>query len=144
GKWEITDARLSSDRKTVFLTTNEVHPGERQFYTLPVDGGAQTRITSMTGSNDVTVSPDEKLLAVIYSYSNKPPELYLMPFQANAAATQVTTTPRPEFLEFKWIDPKVITYKTRDNVDVYARTLTPEMIGAKRDPKRPAVVFVDS
>ena len=34
GKWEITDARLSGDRRTVYLTTNEVHPGERQFYTL--------------------------------------------------------------------------------------------------------------
>ena len=29
----------------------------------------------MTGSNDVTVSPDEKSLAIIYSYSTKPPEL---------------------------------------------------------------------
>ena len=43
---------------------------------------------------------------------------------------------------FKWIDPKVITYKARDGVDVYARLFTPEMIGAKRDPTRPAVVFV--
>ena len=36
----------------------------------------------------------------------------------------------------------MITYKTRDGVDVYARLFTPEMIGAKRDPKKPAVVFV--
>ena len=37
---------------------------------------------------------------------------------------------------------KLITYKARDGVDVYARLFTPEMIGAKRDPPRPAVVFV--
>ena len=43
---------------------------------------------------------------------------------------------------FKWIDPKVITYKARDGQDVYARLFTPEMIGAKRDPKKPAVIFV--
>jgi dipeptidyl aminopeptidase/acylaminoacyl peptidase len=36
----------------------------------------------------------------------------------------------------------VITYKARDGADVYARLFTPEMIGAKRDPKKPAVVFV--
>jgi dipeptidyl aminopeptidase/acylaminoacyl peptidase len=142
GKWEVTAAQLSSDRKTVYLTTNEVHPGERHFYTMSVDGGARTRLTTATGSNEVTVSPDEKSLALIHSYSTKPPELFVMPFTAGATPKQITTSPSEEWLSFKWIDPKVITYKTRDGVDVYARLLTPEMIGAKRDPKKPAVVFV--
>jgi dipeptidyl aminopeptidase/acylaminoacyl peptidase len=135
GKWEVTDARLSNDRKTIFLTTNEVHPGERQFYTMSVDGGARTRITTMTGSNEVTVSPDEKSLAVLFSYSTKPPELYVMPLAAGAQPKQVTVTPSEEWRAFKWIDPKVITYKTRDGAEVYARLFTPEMIGAKRDPE---------
>ena len=142
GKWEVTSAQLSADRRTLFLTTSEVHPGERHFYTMSVDGGSRTKLTTMTGSNDATVSPDEKSLAIIYSYTIKPPELYVMPFSAGAHATQVTTTPTEEFRNFKWIDPKVITYKARDGRDVYARLFTPEMIGAKRDPKRPAVVFV--
>jgi len=142
GKWEVTDARLSSARTTVFLTTSEVHPGERHFYTMPVDGGARTRLTSMIGSNDATVSPDEKSIAIVYSYTIKPPELYLMPFAVGAPTTQVTTTPTDEWRAFKWIDPKIITYKARDGADVYARLFTPEMIGAKRDPRKPAVVFV--
>jgi dipeptidyl aminopeptidase/acylaminoacyl peptidase len=142
GPWEVTSAELSADRTKVFLTTNEVHPGERQFYTMAVDGGARTRVTSMTGSNDATISPDERSIALVYSYSNKPPELYVMPLTAAAPATQVTTTPTEEWRSFKWIDPKVITYKARDGADVYARLYTPEMIGAKRDPKKPAVVFV--
>ncbi len=142
GKWEIQSARLSGDRTKVFFTSNEVHPGERHFYTMSVDGGARTRITTMTGSNEATVSPDEKSLAIIYSYSTKPPELYVMPFAPEAQAKQVTTTPTEEWRAFKWIDPKVITYKARDGADVYARLYTPEMIGAKRDPKRPAVIFV--
>ena len=142
GKWEVTDARLSADRGTIFLTTNEVHPGERHFYTMSVDGGARTKFTTMTGSNEATVSPDEKSVALIYSYSTKPPELYVMPFTPGAPAKQVTTSPSPEFVAFKWIDPKVITYKTRDGQDVYARLMTPEMIGAKRDPHHPAVIFI--
>ena len=142
GKWEVTDARLSADRKTLFLTTNEVHPGERHVYTLSVDGGARTKLTSMTGSNEATISPDEKSMAIIYSYSTKPPELYVAPVTFDAKAVQVTTTPSDEWRNFKWIDPKVITYKARDGADVYARLFTPEMIGAKRDPKKPAVIFV--
>ena len=142
GKWEVTDARLSADRKTLFLTTNEVHPGERHVYTMSVDGGVRTRLTTMTGSNEATISPDEKSMAIVYSYSTKPPELYVAPVTFDAKAVQVTTTPSEEWRSFKWIDPKVITYKARDGADVYARLFTPEMIGAKRDPKKPAVIFV--
>ncbi len=142
GKFEIENARLSNDRTKLFFSSTEVHPGERHFYTMSLDGGSWTRITTMTGSNEVTVSPDEKSLAIIYSYSNKPPELYVMPFTAGAQAKQITTTPSEEWRSFKWIDPKVFTYKARDGADVYARLFTPEMIGAKRDPKRPAVIFV--
>jgi dipeptidyl aminopeptidase/acylaminoacyl peptidase len=142
GPWEVTAAQLSNDRTKLFITTNEVHPGERHFYTMSVDGGPRTKLTSMTGSNEITVSPDEKSLALVYSYSTKPPELYVMPFAADAKPTQVTTTPTDEWRNFKWIDPKVITYKARDGKDVYARLFTPEMIGAKRDPKKPAVIFV--
>ena len=59
-----------------------------------------------------------------------------------ATAKKVTTTPTAEWLAFKWMEPKVITYKARDGAMVYARLYTPEMIGAKRDPKHPAVIFV--
>jgi Tol biopolymer transport system component len=62
GTWEVTSASLSKDRSTVFLETNEVHPGERHFYTMPAAGGSRTKVTTMTGSNDVTISPDERSL----------------------------------------------------------------------------------
>jgi dipeptidyl aminopeptidase/acylaminoacyl peptidase len=142
GKWEITSAELSRNGKSFFLTTTEEHPGERHLYTLPVAGGARTKITSMTGSNQAVVSPDESMLGLVYSHSNKPPEVYLMPNTPGASATQVTTTPTAEWRSFTWIDPKVITFKARDGVDVYARLFTPEMIGARRDASHPGVVFV--
>jgi dipeptidyl aminopeptidase/acylaminoacyl peptidase len=142
GNWEVTGVQLSNDRTKLFVTTNEVHPGERHFYTMSVDGGARTKVTTMTGDNAVTLSPDEQHIALVHSYSTKPPELHVMPMTAGAPATQVTTTPSDEWRAFKWIDPKVITYKARDGKDVYARLYTPEMMGAKRDPRKPAVVFV--
>jgi len=142
GKWEISNARLSSDRAKVYFTASEVHPGEHHFYTVPVDGGAFTRITTTTGGHEVTVSPDEKTLADLSSTINRPPELHVMPFSAGAPEKKITTTPTDEWLAFKWLEPKIITYKARDGGLVYARLYTPEMIGAKRDPRRPAVIFV--
>jgi dipeptidyl aminopeptidase/acylaminoacyl peptidase len=142
GKWEVVSADVAVDEKKFYITTSEVHPGERHVYTLPIDGGERTRLTTMSGSNDVTVSPDDSMLAVVHSYSNKPPEVYLMENRSGGEAKQVTTTPTAEWRAFNWIDPKVITYKARDGVDVHARLFTPEMIGARRDPSRAAVVFV--
>jgi dipeptidyl aminopeptidase/acylaminoacyl peptidase len=59
-----------------------------------------------------------------------------------AEAKPVTTTPTEAWRSFRWIDPQVITFKARDNAEVYARLFTPEMIGARRDPAAPGVVFV--
>jgi dipeptidyl aminopeptidase/acylaminoacyl peptidase len=142
GRWEVSSAVIAPDQKKFYLTTSEVHPGERHLYTLPFDGGERTKITSMIGSNQAEVSPDEKMLGLVHSYSNKPPEVYVAPNTPGAQATQITTTPTEEWRSFKWIDPKVVTFKARDGVDVYARVFTPEMVGARRDPTRPGVVFV--
>jgi dipeptidyl aminopeptidase/acylaminoacyl peptidase len=142
GKWEIESAALSPDKKKFYLTTNEVHPGERHVYVMPVDGGGRTKLTSMTGASSGVISPDERTFGLVYSYSNKPPEVYVMPNAPGAPAAQVTTTPTEEWRSFKWADPPLVTFKARDGVDVYARLYTPEMMGARRDPAAPGVVFV--
>src|SRR5258708_40215117 len=74
GNWEIDRAELSKDKSRFYLTTSEADPGERQFYEMSADGGARTRITSESGSHSVSLSPDERWIADVYSYSNKPPE----------------------------------------------------------------------
>ena len=142
GKWEIANAAVSRDGKRFYITSTEEHPGERHLYTMPIEGGARTKVTSMAGSNSAEVSPDESTLGLIYSYSTKPPEVFVMANKPGAAATQITTSPTAEWRGFNWIDPKVITFPARDGVEVYARLFTPEMFGGKRDPTHPGVVFV--
>jgi len=142
GSWEVTSAELAPDEQHFLIVTTEVHPGERHVYTLSVDGGERTRLTTTTGAHNPEMAPDGSIYADVYSYSNKPPELYLAAAQAGADMRQITTTPTEEWRSFKWIDPKVITFKARDGVEVYARLYTPEMLGARRDRARPGVVFV--
>ena len=142
GTWEITDLALSRDRKSFYFTSTEVHPGERHLYSMSIDGGLRNKLTSMTGASTGEVSPDDSTIGLIYSFSNRPHEVYVMANRPGASARQVTTTPTDEWRSFKWIEPQLITYKSRDGVDVYARLYTPEMLGAKRDPAAPAVVFV--
>ena len=138
GKFEIQSAQLSRDRKTWYLSANATHPGEQHFYHLPLNGGPLQQITSRTGAHDVAVSPDGQTLAVRYSYTNKPWELYVMPNKPQAKMRQLTHSITPEFESYAWRDPEIITVKARDGADVYARLYRPASPAAQG----PAVVFV--
>ena len=138
GKWEVTSARLSDDKSKFFLTTSEVHPGERHFYTMSAEGGERTKTTSMPGNNQAFLSPDENVLALIHSYSNKPPELYIKENRPGGPAVKVTSSPAPEFFSYGWIDPPIVTFPARDGATVHARLYKPKNF----KKGGPAVVFV--
>ena len=143
GKWEVIGIDLSDDRKWFYLTTSQKSLYEHQFYRMPVNGGAggtAEQITTLIGSHDVVVSPDGKSLADVYSFANKPPELYVMKIAAGAAETQLTTSPTKQWLSRKWIAPEIINIPASDGAQVPARIYRPEQMGAK--PNGGAVIFV--
>jgi dipeptidyl aminopeptidase/acylaminoacyl peptidase len=139
GKYEVQETQLSLDKRYFYITTNEAHPGEKHLYRVPVTGGKADRLTFMVGSNQAVLSPDEKTLAILYSYSNKPTELF---WQVNAPGkipVQLTDKAQSrEFRSYAWKDPELVTFKARDGAEVYARLFKP----ANPDPKKPAVIFV--
>ncbi len=127
GNYEVQEAELSRDKKTFYITTNEVHPGEQQFYKLSLVSGKTERITTMQGANEVRVSPDEKWIAFRYSSSNQPWELYIQPNTPGAKAQQVTNMAQSaEFKSYNWRVPQLITFTSGDNQQVYARLYTPD------------------
>ncbi len=78
GNFEILDASLSLDKKTFFIYSNKENPFEHHFYHLSAEDGKMTKVTSRAGDNQVFISPDEEKLAILYSYSNQPTELFWM------------------------------------------------------------------
>ncbi len=138
GKFEVQSVQMASDKKYWYFSTNQVHPGEQHFYRMPLKGGKMEQITKMTGAHEVTMSPDEKNLAIRYSYSNKPWELYLMDNKPGAKPVQITKSTTPEFNAYPWREPEVITYKAADGADVHARLYKP----ANATGTGPAVIFV--
>lgn len=140
--FEVDNVDLSTDGSTFYFRSTEVHPGERHVYAMSIDGGTRTKLTTQTGAHDGTVSPDNAVMALVSSSANRPPEVLLMDNRAGATPKKVTTSTAAEWMTYKWVEPQLITYKSRDGKEVYARLYTPEMVGAKRDPKAPAVVFV--
>ncbi|MDB5199306.1 MAG: family peptidase [Chitinophagaceae bacterium] len=139
GNFEVQQANLSRNKKYFYLITNQVHPGEQHFYRMPVNGGAMEKLTTLTGAHQTIVSPDEKFIADLYSYSNKPWELYLQENKVNGKQNQVTNKAQSEaFRSYQWRDPEIITFIARDGATVYARLYKP----ANPHPGKPAVIFV--
>lgn len=126
GKFEILDAQLSRDKRTFFLNSNLESPHQQHFYHLPVSGGKMKKITSQKGGHEVVVSPDEKTLAIRYSSSNKPWELYRMKNEVKAELVQLTTSTTKDFESYAWRIPKIIHFKAKDGKQIPARIYKPE------------------
>lgn len=138
GKWEVESVSLSRDKRTFLLVTSEQSLHERHVYTMPVSGGPRTRITTEPGNHEPVISRDGAMAAIVYSYANKPPELYLMELKPGAPMKRVTNSPAPEFAAYPWIDPPIVEVPARDGAKVPARLYKPK--NWKRGG--PAVVFV--
>ncbi len=138
GDFEVFDPFLSNDKQHWYLTTSEVHPGERHFYRMPAEGGKMKKLTQMEGNNNVYLSPDEKHIAILYSNSNTPWELYLKPTNTDAKAEKLTKGQSEKFSAYNWRKPELIKFKAKDGAMVPARLYTPEQ-SVKNDA---AVVFV--
>jgi dipeptidyl aminopeptidase/acylaminoacyl peptidase len=152
GQFEVSDVQLSTDKTKFYFTSSEGSPFERHLYSMALTGGERQRITGLPGQNQVDVSPDDTMLADVRSYSNKPPELYLVPNQPVDALPlgradivsktpepkPVTTSPIPEFFTHNWIDPPISSFKARDGATVYGRIYLP----SNYKGGGPAVLFV--
>ncbi|MEE9443036.1 MAG: prolyl oligopeptidase family serine peptidase [candidate division Zixibacteria bacterium] len=138
GSFEIRNLKMSRDKKYWYFVSNEIHPGEQQFYRMKISGGKRERITTLSGGFEVSMSPDEKTLAILHSTPNHPPELYLMENKPGAPMKKITSSLTDEFLSYSWRTPEIITFTARDSAVVYARLFKPDEVS----PNTPAVMFV--
>ena len=138
GKFEVFNPQISNDEKFWYFTSSEKHPGERHLYRMPIQGGKRTQLTDMTGNNRITLSPDEKYIAILHATSNRPWELFWAENKKGAKARRITYSLSDEFQAYPWRKPEHITFEARDGALVHARLYRPE----NPVSKGPAVIFV--
>jgi dipeptidyl aminopeptidase/acylaminoacyl peptidase len=136
GKWEVHDVQLSKNLRSFYITANRSHPGNRDFLKIDIETGKVECILSSDGYHEVKLSPDESMLAVRYSYKNKPWELYYAANKPNALLIPITSSVTPSFKSYSWRSPEVVTYNGSDGRSVYARVYEPN-----KDVKNGAAVL---
>ncbi len=142
GAFEIYNPQISKDQQRWYFTANKNHPGDRQFYSMPIHGGALTALTQRIGKNEIVLSPDEKQMAILYSYSNKPTELYVKAnplfVSKETSPKQITYSTTNAFKAYDWKEPEVTTFKADDGVEVHARLYQPK----NEIKNKAAIIFV--
>ncbi len=136
GKFEVYSPQLSRDKKRWYFHSNEAQFGERHFYSMPLEGGKPTRITTREGWNNAWLSPDETRIADLHSFSNRFPELYVAENKPGAKLTAFSDSRSDEFKKYDWRAPEISTFKARDGADVPYRLYKPA------NPNGAAVIFV--
>jgi dipeptidyl aminopeptidase/acylaminoacyl peptidase len=140
GRWEVRDVALSPDTRWFYLQTSEVSPFEQHLYRMPTTGGSMEKITTRSGRHNTVVSPDGQLVADVYSYVNRPPDLFLLRDRPGAEMSQLTVSPSAEWLSFPWIVPEIVMVPASDGVQVPAHIYRPSDM--KAEPNGAAVIFV--
>ncbi len=146
GQFEVYDIALSQDRKHFLFHSSEVSAFDRDYYRVPIGGGARQKLTTGAGGHSAALSPDEKQLADVYSTPLRSPDLYVAAacppgaMCKTAPASQLTVSQTADWLAVKWIDPAIVMIPASDGAQVPAHIYRPEDIGAK--PNGAAVIFV--
>jgi dipeptidyl aminopeptidase/acylaminoacyl peptidase len=138
GNWEVLNVRQSRDKSKFYLVASADGPFDQFLYEMSADGGPLTRISKAPGRHAAVLSPDERWIADVYSYSNHPPELYVQENRPGQDLARLTTSPSPEFARYAWQDPPIVMVPARDGVKVPARMYKP----ASYKRGGPAVIFV--
>jgi dienelactone hydrolase len=138
GPFEILNARLSQDGKHIYVTANAEGPHQQHFYKLSIADKKLLRLTEGVGNSEVTISPDEKYLAIRFSSSNTPWELFIQENKPGAPPIQVTKSTTKAFNSYHWRKPEIVWFKAGDGVMVPARLYQPEA----KLRHRGAVIFV--
>jgi dipeptidyl aminopeptidase/acylaminoacyl peptidase len=137
GIFEIHGVLLAKDQQHFYLSANKTRPGNRDYFKYEIATKSWIPLLTDVGYHDAALSPDEKQMAIRYSSSTSPWELYLAPTLMNVPIkTQLTYSTTEKFKQYQWKNPEVIELKGSDNKNFYARYYEP-----RKDVKNGAAVM---
>ena len=125
GNWEVHKVILSQNGEHFYLQTNQTHPGDRNFYRYDITARKTIPLLTKPGYYEVELSPDEKTLAVRYSFKNKPWEIYTSSMDNPSNLIQLTDSRSLAFEAYNWREPEVISFNGSDGKDIFARLYQP-------------------
>ncbi len=104
GNFEVSNPRLSRDGQQWRFNSSELTPAETHLYTMPVGGGARTRVTTLAGQSSAFDDPREEMLGFAFGQANQPTEIYLA--RRGGAPVRVTSSTSAAFRRTRGATPR--------------------------------------
>lgn len=135
GPFEIDDVHAIDESKdVVWVSTDKDDVKGKQLYTVPLDGGAMTRITQQPGSHAVKLSTDSSLFFDEFSALNDP-GFAAIGDATGAEVRRIGTGTKEPLAKYGLREPEFGKVKTRDGFEMEAMLiLPPDHDPAKRYP----------
>ena len=139
GKWNVTRVEGSdAPNQTLYFTSTEISPLQRQLYSIRFDGSGQKRVTTASGNHRIDMSPTATFFIDRYSSLKQPlqveiwsPTQKLRTLEDNAAVNRWMET-------HSYSQPELFSFMTTDGVKVDGSIVKPNPF----DPsKRYPVIF---
>jgi dipeptidyl aminopeptidase/acylaminoacyl peptidase len=139
GQFEVEDASLSPDRRSVLFNSNQGDIDRRHLWSVPVQGGKPLALTSGTGIEwSPVVSSDGKAVAFLQSDARRPPRPAIRIGDSAARDLAPGTIPA-EFPEASLVMPEQVVFPAADGLEIHGQLFLPP--GEKPGQRRPAVIF---
>jgi dipeptidyl-peptidase-4 len=114
-------------------------PTDRQPGLKPGPAGGPAAITTTPGVHLPVVSPDGRHMASLWSDDVSPTELLMRETRPGATERRVTSSPLPEFSQYRWARARYETFKNAsDGFTIHARIVEPATLDKSR---RHPVIF---
>ncbi len=140
GDWEVvTVSAINEEQGRVYYTSSEVSPLETQFYSVPLNGGPNSRITKEEGTHEIHANKQGTYFVDSYS-SLKEPEQTIVASAAGERTAVLEPADRTVTKDYAMAPEEIVEVKTQDGITLYARLIKPADFSA--GTKYPVIVYV--
>ncbi|HEX2694089.1 MAG TPA: DPP IV N-terminal domain-containing protein, partial [Gemmatimonadaceae bacterium] len=141
GNWSVTRIEGSDpNQQTVYFTSTQVSPLQRQLYSIHFDGTAQRRITTAEGNHRIDMSPNATYFIDRYSSVHQPTQVELWSAAGQKLRTMESNPAVTNWLATHAYSPaEIFSFTTSDGAHIDANMVKPIPF----DPNRRYPVVLD-
>jgi len=127
GNWSVTRVEGSDAKKqTVYYTSTEVSPLQRQLYSIRFDGTDQRRITTAEGNHRINMSPTATFFLDRYSSLRQPTQVELWAASGQKLRTLENNSAVTKWLETHAYSPaEILSFTTSDGTRIDGSIVKP-------------------
>ncbi|HEV2196681.1 MAG TPA: prolyl oligopeptidase family serine peptidase [Candidatus Acidoferrum sp.] len=142
GNCEVEQWSFTPDKKTVLFNSNCGDVDRRHIWTVPVEGGSPSQVTSGKGIEwSPTLLNDSRTLIYTGSEATRPAQLFATTLPSGHTSTALAPETWPkDFPSDSLVTPQQAIFKSTDGLEIHGQLFIPK--DAKSSDKRPALVFL--